>query len=688
MSIQVDIEGHASLDTSDMKRGLDDITKQTQQQPLYTNSSSSETIQGNILNNPSFSDSTQKMLVGEFEKSLPSIIYNFQQLSKSLTDLKDDVPKVRRTIQNYDKKQEKIDETKEQLLVGLFNNGNSLSSNIIHGNMGGAVSGAFNNTADSVSKIQDIAKNNGMDTFAGILGKAIPGLLIGGAIVKGATAFSDKYSSNESIINQSGKSFNFDGSSQENFDIYKRLNNYNVGTGLDNAEFNQYVQALAKQGIKDIDSAGINAQSALKWAYATNGDENQYINLAGKMMRYGGSKDIGNDFSYLYGAAKASGLEDTQMGEFLMGIEKVMEDGIAKGFTRSSKEVADTMVMFSRLSNNDQFWAGERGAQRLNQINNGIASATSLSSTAHVMTLQAFSSLYGNDEERKKAALNGNYIENGGYLNDMMLMEKGLNADVFNSLMETIDKRTGGDPQAKAEYLRDITGMNYTGVSKLLQLEGKGLSQSALQSEIEKLQKDPKNQNLETRNQESLNRIAETAEEIGMGVKGLSTAALEPISQSVDAIKNFLLGDDFVPSDMSERPPTEEEVKSQEVLGDKSLYSDIEDSTYVDKIGGVFIGKEEEAGKARQYLQKNYTEEIDAFFDKENIESGLEQQAFYEAMQKRLAEGKGDDGNDYLYALKHYTSDNVITPSEKSEIVELLDKLLYSVQNITLQENK
>jgi len=674
MSAQIDIKGHVSLDTSSVKSGLDDITKQTQQQPLYTNSSSSEAIQGNILNNPSFSDSSQKMLVGEFEKSLPTIIYNFQQLSKSLADLKDDVPKVRRTIKDYDKSQEQIDKTREQLLVGLFNNGNSLSSNIIHGNMGGAVSGAFSNTADSVSKIQDLAKNNGMDAFAGILGKAIPGLLIGGAIVKGATAFSDKYASNESIINQSGKSFNFDGSSQENFDIYKRLNNYNVGTGLDNAEFNQYVQALAKQGVKNIDSAGVNAQSALKWAYATNGDENQYINLAGKMMRYGGSKDIGNDFSYLYGAAKASGLEDSQMGEFLMGIEKVMEDGIAKGFTRSSKEVADTMVMFSRLSNNDQFWAGERGAQRLNQINNGIAGATALAKTSDVMVLQAFSSAF--DTQAQKTILEGDYIQDGGYLNDMMLMERGLkDGKVFNSLMKTLNDRTGGDIQAKAEYLRDITGMNYTGVSKLLKLEGKGLSESELQSEIEKLQKDPKNQNLETRNQESLNRIAETAEEIGMGVKGLSTAALEPISQGVDAIKNFLLGDENEENVLPEYQQ-KYDMKTQPLYYNREKL-DVEQTPRITS----YDGKQ----KLTDYLLQNYEEALQDIADNKGVD--LSQLQRYLQAEILFPKKNGEDSELYT-RLRAQVEDGYLYPTERSQMVEYLKILIDTVKNMEIIERK
>ena len=49
-------------------------------------------------------------------------------------------------------------------------------------------------------------------------------------------------------------------------------------------------------------------------------------------------------------------------------IEKAMEEGIAKGYTRSSKEVADTMLMFAKMSGNPNYWMGEQGQRMLSQM--------------------------------------------------------------------------------------------------------------------------------------------------------------------------------------------------------------------------------------------------------------------------------------------------------------------------------
>lgn len=662
----------------------------------------SKLIEGNAHEeNPSFSDSAQKMLVGEFEKSLPQIVYNFKQLSNSLSDVRQELPTTKSILPSIDKEknQDLLDQTKQKTLLNLFSGGSQFVGNLIDGNVGGGVVSAFNNTATTMGNVSKVAELSGMGNMASVLSKVIPGIAIAGMVAGTAKKANDKYKESESLINNTGKAFTFDGDSDTNFYYYKRINDYNVGTGLNNDDFNQYVQTLAKQGITDVDTAGRSAREALKWAYATNGDESQYINLAGKMARYGGSTSIGNDFAYLYGAAKASGLDNTQMGEFLMGIESVMEDGIAKGFTRSAKDVADTMVMFSKLSNNDKFWQGERGAQRINQINSGLANATSMSTSAHVMTMQAFSSLYGDDENRRKTDLGSNYIENGGYLNDMLLMEKGLNANVFSSLMKTLDVRTGGDIQAKAEYLRDITGMNYTGVSKLLQLENSVLTQKELEEAIKELEKDPENQNLETRMIQALNKFDETAKESGKEVAEKVTGVLEPIATSVDAIKEFLLNEDEPPAQPMEQKtltpqeqtkeevfnsgePVDPEVTEQDIIDNEKLYS-------VDSIGKLWRSKRGESNKAIEFLKLNYSTDINSFLNSNNMNNTDGRQSYYDAMEEVLSKSKKYGNNTYLEDLKNYTADGFITNAELTAIKDLIQQLNATIQEgLVVQENK
>ncbi|MBQ9238080.1 MAG: hypothetical protein IJ191_02000 [Treponema sp.] len=144
-------------------------------------------------------------------------------------------------------------------------------------------------------------------------------------------------------------------------------------TNLDLPSFIEAATDLSKYGVSDAQKANDMTRQAAMYAKYTNGDVGQYNSFIGAVSRYGGENE--NALDIAYGAARASGLQNAQFGEFLEGLESVIESGISNGFVRSTEDVAGTLTMLSNLSGGSEFWKGEQGAQRLNQINSGLVNA-------------------------------------------------------------------------------------------------------------------------------------------------------------------------------------------------------------------------------------------------------------------------------------------------------------------------
>ena len=267
------------------------------------------------------------------------------------------------------------------------------------------------------------------------------------------------------------------------------------------------------------------------------------------MSRYGGSKNVSEDFNKLVTAGYASGLESSQIPEFLSGIQKVMEDGIAKGFERSATEVADTLLMFSKMSGGNAFWQGEQGAKLLNQVNSGIASSTALSKTEDIIVYSAIANAYkgttkdknGNIISKAEAALGDTYLKDGGYVNTMQLIEQGINSDNFGSIMDALDSSYGNNTEAKIEALRKMTGLNYTGAARLLNLD-----RNAGSTAINGVLTSPENQNKETRYQEAVNKISESVIKIGEGTAELKIKDMSRIANLVSGIALEVAGSNIL----------------------------------------------------------------------------------------------------------------------------------------------
>lgn len=548
------------------------FSAQTEQYPPFQETQNGQNVENLQSLNETIDNNTDSFkgntaIMKEFGDVMPEIIKNLRNMNSVVAQTTNNLPAVGKIKTSTELKKQRREEFDRQNFLNVFNTGSGALQSLSYGNVGGAGIGLISGASNAVSNYSKMANMEGLEG----LGK---GLLVGGtalaaaaAVFKGGKALSDAYKDAMPTIFNTGKSFGTT-DNEKSMDLYKTVNRYNLGTNLDNQEFNKIVQDLRKQGVGNESKGPINqaaataqlAETVGRWAYDTNGDVNQYARLAGLISRYGGNTDPNASFNRVMSTAKAAEemgiINNAQIPEFLSGIEKVMEDGIAKGFSRSAEDVADTMLMFSKMSGNSAFWQGEKGAQMLNQMNQGVAGATSLSKTSDILTYQAFRNAYsgtikdenGNEISKIQSALkygkeDSTYIEGGGYVNMMQLIEQGVNANNFGSIMEAAKNAAGGDKNAETEFLRDIFGLNYTGAGRLQNLDWQNMSKEDLQKEIDIITKAPENQNNETRWKTDLNNIAQALESGGAKIFGeVTLPGMDMISKNVKSIADYVTG--------------------------------------------------------------------------------------------------------------------------------------------------
>lgn len=284
---------------------------------------------------------------------------------------------------------------------------------------------------------------------------------------------------------------------------WSRLVHYNRGTGMDNAAFTQLATSMGQYGITNLDVAGNMAQQSAKWARFTGGDASQFADFMGKMTRYG-SQNAVDDVGYAYSAAKNSGLTKNQMPEFLRGLQTVIEDGISKGYVKSTKDVSDTLTMFGKMSGNHVSWTGQQGANKLMTMNAGLANATNLSSPAQILAYQAFAN--------KDTTGKDWHIEGAGAYNTFALMEEGAKSGNVRDVIGSVKNAYGGDVQQQIEAIKQIYGLNNIGAMQLLKYsQSSGFTEAGAKNIVEK--GDYKNN--ETKMYDALSKINEAVVNLG-----------------------------------------------------------------------------------------------------------------------------------------------------------------------------
>lgn len=284
--------------------------------------------------------------------------------------------------------------------------------------------------------------------------------------------------------------------SRENmFTIQGALRGYATDTGVSLDEFMGNATSLSRYGITDSQIAGSLTRAASLAARNTGADTSSILNYLGTQQRYAGGNGRAN-MNYAYSAALETGLTKDQFGEFLDGLESVIESGISKGYVSSSKDVADTMVMFSKMSGNDPLWTGELGFQMYNKMQSGMSAATNLSNTSQMLMYQAMRGLTGNGKNAE--------------LETLKMMEGDLTVDKFKAINGIADRFYANDYFSKVSFYKNSFGLNWTQADKLASMDPSKLTDSKLKEVIA----DSKNETDSTKMYNQLNSITESVSKI------------------------------------------------------------------------------------------------------------------------------------------------------------------------------
>lgn len=574
---QFDILGNVKV-KADLKTQIDDsplVQKSPENMGILDNENNNlqQNIQALGYNLNTSTDSIKNNIdyMKQFGVLMPDMIKNFQAMNDIVNRTNQNLPAIGRVKTREDVKKQQLSAYNQQNILGILNTGGNMIQSAAGGNIGGSVIQGVSGVASTANNLSKMANVEDMTSLAKGLMVGGGVLMAGAAVLKGGKALADAYKDAMPTIFSTGKAFGTT-DDDRSMALYNQVNKRNEGTGLDLKEFNSLIVDLRKQGVGNnlkSDQAQATytssiAETTAKWAYATGGDVIQYTNLAGIMSRYGKSNDVIKDFNYLVSAGKASGLNDSQIPEFLSNIQKVMEDGIANGFSRSATEVADTLLMFSKMSGNNAFWQSEQGAKILNQTNSGLANATALNKTSDIIAYSAISKAY---KGKEKATLGTDlYQEKGDYVNQMMLLEQGLKPENFGAIMSSLIDVEGKDNvTGQIERLREMFGLNYTGASRLLKLYQDN-GGNVDNEKLKQVMSAPENQNAETKWQKSVNQIAESLQKMGQPVFKVELGAMNVIASDVSKIANFLIKPKDNGSGFSEDNPIEEDKKKRGVI--------------------------------------------------------------------------------------------------------------------------
>jgi len=403
------------------------------------------------------------------------------------------------------------------------------------------------------------------------------GKFLGGTTAKkleADLAYSDQYKramSSIDMLNQNyGGAINQKTGEQNNthgLEMHGRAAEATEGTGLTTQAFIQAMNQISAYGVKTGSQALDMAHIQALWSRFSGADLGTIQKYTGQSYRFGG--DTGS-VSTAYGALMAQNMGKGQFSEFLNSMSRILEEGIAKGFVRSSEEIAGNMQMLYKLSGGSVLWQGEQGAQRLSQMNNAIANATNLQSVEDVITFGVARELLGADnlDERKAQFMKyggvGKYYT-GTYVDEMQLLERGVSADLLKGQFESVSKLEGNNVAGIIERFKSMYGLNYTGAAQVYKMMDDAkktgadgntyfdFNASQYETQIRQMKTDPKYQSDSEKLQTAINKMTENLVNIGkFKFDSTEWAMLESQARDVEAIRGAIAFEREMP-DVSRR---------------------------------------------------------------------------------------------------------------------------------------
>jgi hypothetical protein len=249
------------------------------------------------------------------------------------------------------------------------------------------------------------------------------------------------------------------------------------------AEFG-YTAEEGMEALKQAASQGLDGRTVshvFDYERRTGADRGTLSSLANMSARY-----VGEDvLQAAWRGLSASGMKTGQYNEFLRGMERVMSDGIQKGFIRSSEQVSRNLTMLSRMTNDNPLWKGELGAQRLMKMNSGLEGTVGLQSSSDIIAFRAAKRVL------EKAG------ESTAYEDVLALQERGISdstrigntgktygTELLREIMSIASEVENGDRAGMIEIMRDIFRFNYNEASTFQRSWNPNMSDTELNAAI------------------------------------------------------------------------------------------------------------------------------------------------------------------------------------------------------------
>lgn len=444
----------------------------------------------------------------------------------------------------------------------LFNNTTGIVNSVGNGLSAagsGSVSGMINSATQGAGGITKLLSGLGLGVgaSAGILGAL--------GVVAGVATGIDKTSKvweesidgaiqNNTLYNENRFLLSAKGNSTYLRNRYNRLSGLRAGTQYTTDEVVQLQNDIAKYGFTE-DNVDASTQAILYAQHNTGANRDTLSRLVGMQNLYGynGAMAVQNAYQGL----KDSGMTDARFDEFLDGVQRAMEEGISKGFVGSVEDIVNNVSLFSKLSGGATIWSGSAGAERVQKISNGFASAINLNSMNDLMMYGAAQGVVGslsNDDYinlASKSNISVDMLKNDPSLTARLIMEQGSSGAYFTPMLknyvQNVRSQYEGMPEYELQTYMKSFNLNTTGAAQLQSLMNSwatGGYSTDISKAVQDIVSSPANKSTETNYLETMNDIHQAITELGQESFDVKASLTGNLENNVEAIKNFLLKDD------------------------------------------------------------------------------------------------------------------------------------------------
>lgn len=147
----------------------------------------------------------------------------------------------------------------------------------------------------------------------------------------------------------------------------------------------EMIGQAVRQGLNG-DKAREVTEQVFQYERSTGADRGTLSSVANMAARYG----LGADpLKTGWGGLGASGMSSGQFTEYLRATGRILEDGINKGFIRSSEQVAQNLSLIAHIGGDNKTWQGEGGARRYQSMSAGLENAVGLQSSTDIHVYRA-----------------------------------------------------------------------------------------------------------------------------------------------------------------------------------------------------------------------------------------------------------------------------------------------------------